>query len=227
MITKCAACGKRTVILYPDLWAYKRGNASERKWMCSWSCLRLFDKIEKGDFEKMENAKRDRAEVGRKVLELLGAGQSPLPYLEGLGYANPAQAYTDIKRAMVARDPALEDKFPKSIKGMKKTIETPEGEFVIVATKELPKVTPAPADFVKGPMTVDEFVDMTDKDAEFEEDCSVAAIRISDMGEFYFDQKFNSLDWRYEGEEISMHPLAWKRLAEILPKVFKKLGVDA
>ena len=134
MVVKCAVCGKRTVILYPHLWVYKR----DGKYFCSYSCKRIFDKGEI-DMKEEKTAKRNRLELGQKVLELISAGKSPIPYLAGIGYANPQMAYADIKKACIKNDPSLADKFPESIRGLKKPVETPEGNATVVATKEPPR----------------------------------------------------------------------------------------
>ena len=55
----------------------------------------------------------------------------------------------------------------------------------------------------------------------------VTGIRTEQFGEFYFDKKFNSIDWRTEeGDEIGMSPQGWKNLAEELPDILHALGVD-
>ena len=55
----------------------------------------------------------------------------------------------------------------------------------------------------------------------------VSAIRTEEFGEFYYDKKFNSIDWRTaEGDEISLHPLGWKNLMDQLPEILRILGVE-
>lgn len=54
----------------------------------------------------------------------------------------------------------------------------------------------------------------------------VSAVRSEALGEFYFDRKFNSLDWRtVEGEEIGMSPVGWHQLMNELPKIMGILGI--
>ena len=81
-------------------------------------------------------------------------------------------------------------------------IETPEADMIeIVETPEKPK---SPIKTYK-----------------------VTGIRVENFGEFYYDQKFNSIDWRtIEGDEVSMGPAWWKQLISDLPKIMKLLGVD-
>ena len=80
-------------------------------------------------------------------------------------------------------------------------IETPEADKIeIVETPEKPK---APVKAYK-----------------------VTGIRVENFGEFYYDQKFNSIDWRTEeGDEISLPPIGWKNLMQEMPDILKALGV--
>lgn len=80
-------------------------------------------------------------------------------------------------------------------------IETPEANKIeIVETPEKPK-TPVKAYKVTG-------------------------IRTENFGEFYYDQKLNSIDWRTEeGDEISLPPIGWKNLMQEMPDILKALGV--
>lgn len=80
-------------------------------------------------------------------------------------------------------------------------IETPEADKIeIVETPEKPK---APIKTYK-----------------------ITGIRVENFGEFYYDQKFNSIDWRTEeGDEISLPPIGWKNLMQEMPDILKALGV--
>ena len=61
----------------------------------------------------------------------------------------------------------------------------------------------------------------------FEDRCTTTAIRVEGLGEFYYDRKFKSIDWRTEGgDEVSMGPAWWMQLVEDLPKILEKLGVE-
>jgi len=54
----------------------------------------------------------------------------------------------------------------------------------------------------------------------------VTAIRKTGMGEFYHDVQYRTVDWRSpEGEEISLFPEEWMKLAEEIPEVLGILGV--
>ncbi len=43
----CPICGKRFMMLYPQLWAYRRRIKTTNKALCSWSCCCAFDKTKK------------------------------------------------------------------------------------------------------------------------------------------------------------------------------------
>lgn len=94
-------------------------------------------------------------------------------------------------------------------------IETPEGKNVHVI--EVPEKKPddeikKPLDRIVGPCHIDKFL--------------ITAIKHPELGEFYYDKKFQKVDWRTpEGDEISMSPAAWYNLLKDLPHVLRILGV--
>ena len=54
----------------------------------------------------------------------------------------------------------------------------------------------------------------------------VTAVRDAELGEFYFDRKYNTIDWQTpDGDEISMGPVGWRNLARQIPEVLGILGV--
>ena len=54
-----------------------------------------------------------------------------------------------------------------------------------------------------------------------------AAVRNEILGVFYYDEKYNTVDWRHpEGEEISMPPCDWNLLAQSLGQIMHALGVE-
>ena len=76
MIIRCAECGKRVVVLYPHLWAYKR----DGKHFCSWGCMRITEKRKEAEEmeERQERLKKDGTPAkrpGRKVKEESNVGE--------------------------------------------------------------------------------------------------------------------------------------------------------
>ena len=54
-----------------------------------------------------------------------------------------------------------------------------------------------------------------------------AAIRNEKLGEFYYDMKYRTIDWRHPlGDEISLPPEDFAALADMIPQILHVLGVD-
>ena len=110
----------------------------------------------------------------------------------------------DAKHAWAVHD--LNRPYPKQV-------ETPEGEFATVKAADIVKAVNKP---------------MQGFDEQgFDERTTVTAIRVEGLGEFYYNRKYNCIDWRtVAGEEVSLGPAWWIQLTEDLPMVMKKLGVE-
>ncbi len=95
-------------------------------------------------------------------------------------------------------------------------IETPEAKKVeVVETPESNKLKVA---VIGKPETAGEL--------KRETRYTVTAIKYPEIGEFYYDRKYNSIDWRTpEGDEVSMSPTAWKILQHDLKEIMTVLGV--
>ena len=108
----------------------------------------------------------------------------------------------------------------------KKVIETPEGEFAQVKIDGPIRIeTPEPEKVKVAVVTPEGPKDAGDLIRENR--YTVTAISYPEIGEFYHDRKFNSIDWRTtEGDEVSMSPTGWKTLAKDLPEIMKVLGVE-
>ena len=57
MIKNCPICGKAFDVLWPELWRYVRKN----RYLCSWKCIRLYDKEKKEE----EQMKKDNEPIKR------------------------------------------------------------------------------------------------------------------------------------------------------------------
>ena len=156
-----------------------------------------------------------RAECARLAIE----GMDPKPYIAGLGFKVPSTVWYNVKQWYKRNDPKVYEKISERV-GRKKPepeqpavlkvdgplrIETPEAKKVeIVEIPEVPAIM-NPIGF--GPY-------------------QVTAIRHPQFGEFYFDQKFECIDWRtQEGEEVSLKPEYWRKFAEAIPEILGVLGV--
>lgn len=124
MSEKCPNCGKEFAVLWPSQWAYKRYS----RFLCSWKCLREYDRKE---VVPMEVIKRDRAKIADEVIEEIRAGRNPILYLKSLGYGNPSQAYSDIRKMMKKSMPEKFAQLPEDLRAWNRqhAPETPEGNF--------------------------------------------------------------------------------------------------
>ena len=211
MTAKCRVCGKEFTVLYPQLYVYKRGTGNGVRYFCSYSCSRIFDRK---DYEKMKVTLENK----KKAVQIAIDGGNPLKYLEECGAKSPSGTWYHIKKDLKAKDPdrymELPEKYrpadePKPIDGGEwEKMETPEK----AVKAEIPEKANRP---VSAPVPV------------WRTDFEISAVRNS-LGEFYYDKKFNCIDWRtIEGDEVSMAPRAWLELIGILPDVMKVLGVEA
>jgi hypothetical protein len=230
MIKNCPICGKLTCIHWPQFWPYVRGTA----YYCSWTCMdvslcRDMNLIKAADMRKRSKKNMKTIvtkEQKQKAVSMAIDGRDPLEYLREIGSKSPDKMWYQIKASVKESDPELYAKIPDLRKIEKKPeevpvvkvdgalrIETPEAKQIQVA--EVPEVKvegPVHVKMPDAPIMLDEF--------------QVTAIRSDKYGEFYYDKKYNCIDWRNEGgDEISLTPGGWADLAEDLPKILRALGV--
>ena len=140
----CAECGKKFFVMYPRMWVYARATSTgKRTWLCSWKCLRAYDKKE--DEKTMGFSPMLTEEQKKKAVEIALAGGTPLPYLRECGSKKPSALWYMIKQKL---DPDTLEKLPKKLPWPEKA-ETPENGTA-------PKHVETPEDAVKGPVTPDE-----------------------------------------------------------------------
>ncbi|MBO7663641.1 MAG: hypothetical protein J6U01_09750 [Clostridia bacterium] len=220
----CAVCGKEIEILYPHLWRYKRGN----KVMCSWSCLRKFDNGKEAK-TKMTTL---TTEQKRKACEMALEGENPLPYLKKAGARNPTTAWDTCRKwAEKEWDEEYVDQLPLRFGQPKKAESVIEQgiDKIYEAEKK------AQVELVYDPSIKEEYrreqaqkeANERVKDERLRYLWTTAAIRNEYLGVFYYDKKYNTVDWRHPaGEEISLPPADWNLLANALPEIMRTLGVD-
>ena len=233
MTTKCPVCGKKFVILYPHLYVYRRGSGKWLKYFCSYTCVREFDRKDIKMKLTLEHKK--------KAVEIALDGGSPIRYLESCGSANAGASWAYIKKCLQKKDPETYEKLPAKYKPVakkeKNPVETPEtpavsAEYVKKAIMEIPQVK------VDGPLRIETpesnrlkvaVIGKPETAGELKRETryTVTAIRYPDIGEFYYDRKYNTIDWRtVEGDEVSMHPTGWKILMQDLKEIMTVLGVE-
>lgn len=205
MIKNCPVCGKAFDVLWPELWRYVRKN----RYLCSWKCIRLYDKEKKEEEQmKKDNAPIKRTRMSRddmaEAVRMWKANDPGLDqYLTDHGITRIGKWKQNARDRYGVAAPAT-----VKVDGPLK-IETNEPEKVNVERlHELPEVEEKYSP------------DLFDK-------YQTVAIRHPNLGVFYYDQKFHCIDWRSdEGDEISLSLQAWSELHKDLPDIFKRLGVE-
>lgn len=163
-----------------------------------------------------------------------GGNKAVYAYLKSCGIVNCEKCWKNIRDRLKKQNPAEAVKLADARARIQKErilgrdeppvvkltgpirIETPEGNQVHVV--EVPEKMPdyelkKPLDRIVGPCHIDKYL--------------ITAIKHPELGEFYYDKKFQKLDWRSpEGDEISMDPSGWLSLLNDLPHVLKILGVN-
>jgi len=174
--------------------------------MCSYSCMREFDKR-----KEERTMKKITLEEKKKAVAIAMEGKNPLEYLKSIGVRNASQSWQSIRKYCEANDPETFARLPETMRKKAEPKKEPE------KPAELPKVKVEELVHVKmpdAPIIVDEF--------------QVTAIRSDKYGEFYYDKDHNCIDWRNGyGDEVSLTPGGWADLAEDLPKILWALGVKA
>lgn len=75
--------------------------------------------------------------------------------------------------------------------------------------------------------TGDTYTGDPEKEPTVREQLVTTAVKHPDLGEFYYHQKYETIDWlTLEDDEVSLSPYWWKRLISDLPEILKVLGVD-
>lgn len=230
-VRKCRNCGRAFGMLHPTRWAYKRPKGARYEYFCSWGCLRADEK--KGS-EEMRGEITIKPEQKARALEMAMAGESPLPYLKECGAANPSATWNYIRNCAVRDDPMkYEGKLPATFGHKKK--EEPEVELVYdptIAEEYRREQAQKEANERVKAETIKKVMDLPAiKATEHKQDrrnlWTTTAIRNDYLGVFYYDRKYNTVDWRHPaGEEISLPPADWNLLANALPEIMRTLGVD-
>lgn len=210
-LKECPVCRKEFTVLWPGQWAYKRGTPSHPVYLCTWKCLRLYDK--KGEKNEMAGTVKLTDEIKKKAAQIALDGGNPFGYLQDCGIKDYRGAWNNTKAWLFSNDPETYKKLPKrlpksnaagrretaadAMQGMQDAVETFLGPI------KTPAVEPA--------------------DDGFE----TTAVRDRNLGEFYYDHDHNCIDWRNGvGDEVSLGVSGWKMMVEKLPKILEILGVE-
>ena len=237
MITRCPVCGKKFDVLWPELWRYKR----EKRFLCSWSCLRKYDRKEAEDMKTLTDEEK------RAAAEVALTGGNPLPYLKGLGVANVTTAWNTVRnwaRGHLNQDEyeKLSEKFGRApAKTMEEITEQMAEDGVELvydpsiaeeyrreqAQKEANAKAAAESRAREEEEERTEMPGAEDEVIKEEDFFLVTAVKNKNLGEFYYDHDHNCIDWRNGiGDEVSLGVEGWKLMVRKLPGILRYLGVE-
>ena len=213
-LKRCPVCRKEFTVLWPGQWAYKRGTPSNPVYMCTWKCLRQYDKKE-GE-KHMGTPRKVSEEQEQEAIRIAIEGGDPRPMLRQCGIKNPDVKWYEIKGKVKASDPELYAKIP-----------------YIYKKKKHPEQEPTLADAVEG---------MTEAVNDFFGECEKMGLKLdsepaqaieykvtgidTEMGSFRYYKRSGYLDWDFgDNDTVSMNADEWRQLIEDLPKIMDILGV--
>lgn len=231
MKPECPVCGKAFWVDWPQLWVFKRDGL----FLCSYSCTRQYDRKETKNMarprkdgtpgrkpEKVKKAQEEpkvelvydpsiaeeyrREQEAKKAEELHMA--PPLNPVVGISISGPEgeQLKTEPVYMRDEKEPTREKEGHQTLRP--EDIRKALAEHAADAERIRPM---QPANVIRGMEAPG---------------ITVTGIR-TDLGEFYFDKKYGTVDWRSEtGEEISLTPADWAALANEIPRMLRILGVD-
>ena len=197
MIKNCPVCGKAFDVLWPELWRYVRKN----RYLCSWKCIRLYDKEKKEE----EQMKKDNEPIKRlrmskdDMAEAVRLWRENDPGLEQYLKDHGINHIGKWKQNQKLR-------YGKSVPAATVNVDGP----IRIQTKEPAQVevltvgTPVPPPF------------------EYKTTGISTAI-----GDFQYFKKTGYLDWTdLNGETVSMNMEEWREFMKIFPFVLKTLEVE-
>ena len=210
MIETCTQCGKKAVVLYPQLWVYKR----EENYFCSYGCMRAYDK------QRREKIVKITPDMKKQAVEAAMTGVNPVEYLKEQNVKAPGTVWYHIREWLKKTDPKGYELIPAAFKPSDKPkdqppvvkvtgpirIETPEANQVTVA--EIPEKKPAKKPAMEYKTT------------------GIA----TEMGEFRYFRRSGYIDWDPVSDlstTVSLNVDEWRQLIRDMPEVMRILGVEA
>lgn len=210
MMAICPICGRRTCIHWPEHWVYRRGST----YYCSDNCMYV-DATR--DMQMMHKAIHKRKEAWKNMARMKK---------DGTPAKKPGRKPAAVKLSELAEkmaedgvqlvyDPSIAEEYRREQEAKKAAAE---------AKAEEKEWTPAEEVYGRAEDEEDDQPHLTEAPADIWRTTAVSNARI---GEFYFDRKYRTIDWRSpEGEEVSLVPEDWKKLADIIPQILHTLGAD-
>ena len=211
-VSKCPVCRKRFPVLYPSIWAYRRGDS----FFCSWTCLRAYDK-KIGENEEMKKLTLDDK---KRVVALALAGGDYIDFLESLGCKNPTSMFYTIKQGLKKADP---DTYEKLEAKKKKTGPKPKkleldagGDYQLVVMEEKVNITE--------PVVIDEKMPIN-RPLVFD-GMTVTEVQ-GELGKYRYDAVHNCIDFDgKDADSLGFTVDGWKAFMAELKHAAAILGVE-
>ena len=197
MMVNCPICGKLTCIHWPEHWVYRRGPT----YYCSYTCMDVSISRDFNELKKVTHKRR------KELINMARVKKDGTPAKK----PGPKTKKPTVTMMEEPGAPGFTEEDVQAIKDAVPTVQV-DGPLRIETdySEQIEIVEP------QNPTRV------IRRMFGFE----VSAIRDDVMGEFYYDIKFNRIDWRSpDGTEVSLSPTAWKSFSEKIPAVLNALGV--
>ena len=233
MIIRCKTCKKETDILCPELWVYKKFIGHGLAWFYSWGCLRAYEKEtkERKEAEKMQKKTVLTDEQKEKAVDIALKGGNPLKYLKECGCKNQTTSWRSVRNWAAGLDWDTD-----VMESLPETFKTPAEEKVeLVYDESIAEEYRREQEQKKAAEEAKAAEKVTDEERAREEALrdmmipeedfwTFTAISNTELGEFYYDRKYKTIDWRHpDGEEISLPPETWAKLARKIPMILNTL----
>lgn len=243
MMTTCAVCGKRFVIMWPEHYVYKK----EEAYFCSQDCMIVYKtkltREASGFTAKRKEETEDMnhkltKEIKKRAVEIAMEGGDFIGYLKKNGAKNPSAAWWYIKetlskadpekhlellKALAASKPMVEiaEKLPpEAVAEVPEEVETVSAEVKLEEIEEAIRKGPAWPSWTPEGVAIDAQGMHSKAPFEF----TVTAIR-TDLGEFKKDSRNGLIYWTTEeGEKVILTHREWNKLAESIPQIMEVLG---
>ena len=227
-LKRCAYCKKKFALLYPKVWGYQRNTGKGILYFCSWHCKREEEK-ERDEMKKLTLDQK------KKAVKIAVDGGNPLGFLESLGLKNAVEAWSKIKSNLKEFDPDTYAKLPKRLPQRTRHVSAPKPEKVELVYD--PGIEAEyRAEHAETVKVEGEKIAAAIREMEHEDKCryswkpieyETSAIIVKDLGEFYFDKKYNTIDWRApDGAETSLTPEGWRHLHDSIPEMLSVLHAN-
>ena len=249
----CPVCGKKFWVDYPQLWRFK----ADGKFVCRWNCKREMDKRKEADeMAQMRNSTKETArellaamEAGTDPMEWLkGKGYTNpekayqnikarikdrdpelakrFPKMRaGRKQAAEAKKEAEEQTVELVYDPSIAEEYRREQRQKEAEREGRQmAEHPMVNVKEKPA-----EDFLAKYLKQKEAAEQEQREKGLGNRLlwKTTAIWNEQLGEFYYDRKFRTIDWRNpEGDEVSIPPEDWKMLSDAIPMILHVLDAE-